>query len=261
MCREFTLAKPVLDAGSIVNLPKLKTHGLTVFTGAVKNLFGCIPGLRKSKMHLRFSNLSDFCTMLVDLATVVQPTVSIMDAVVGMDGEGPSHGHPCKIGAILASRDPFALDAVAVTIVGEDPLKVPYLRIAREADLVARAGLGETRLERIEVVGESVSSFGDMRTRFKMPPSKASGGLGKWIKIGGKYLSAYPVIIQDKCRSCGACARACPPGAIAYQPGKTPIPDLNKCIRCYCCSEMCPFDAVELRKGLMASLADRLLER
>ena len=153
ICKEFYLGLPVLQAGALVNIAKLKTHGLTVYTGAVKNLYGCVSGKEKAKMHLRYQEPEQFSLMLLDLVSLIKPRLSIIDTVVAMDGNGPSHGRPKPVGAILGSIDPVALDVVALSLVGVDPMVVPYLRLAREL------GLGETRLEKIEIAGDDSGVF------------------------------------------------------------------------------------------------------
>ncbi len=126
----------MLDADAIVNISKLKTHGLTAFTGAIKNVFGCIPGVRKGLFHVQAAeNREVFAQMLVDLLGAVRPSVNVMDAVVAMEGEGPNAGRPKQLGIILASSDPVALDAVACAIVGIDPLSIDTTRLAAEQGL------------------------------------------------------------------------------------------------------------------------------
>lgn len=130
--KSFILSKQVLQADVMISLPKLKTHGLTLFTGGVKNNFGCVTGLNKARMHLRAQDPETFSQMLVDLLGAVQPELTVMDAVVGMEGNGPSNGLPKKVNAILASKDSVALDAVACKMVGIEPFMVPSTRLAHE---------------------------------------------------------------------------------------------------------------------------------
>ena len=124
ICKEFPLAKPVVSSSALVNVAKMKTHGLMTFTGAVKNLYGCVSGARKAHLHFRYQEPSDFGLMISDLLELVNPRISILDAVVGMDGEGPSHGRPRNIGLLMASPDPVALDVVAMHVAMADPMTV-----------------------------------------------------------------------------------------------------------------------------------------
>jgi uncharacterized protein (DUF362 family) len=125
--KRFTLATALRQADILVSLPKLKTHGLMRYTGAIKNLFGLVPGLGKSAFHLRFPAAEDFGAMIVDLALAAKPAYSLMDAVVSMEGEGPQNGRPAQTGLILGSRDPVALDWIAASIIGYEPRELAYL--------------------------------------------------------------------------------------------------------------------------------------
>src|SRR6056297_331119 len=135
--KSFQLASYLEDADVIINLPKLKTHGLTMYTGAVKNLFGCIPGILKAEYHLRMQSVYDFSRMLNDLALLVKPDLTIMDAVIGMEGEGPSNGMAKSFNYLLASKSPFYLDLAAVKIIGIDKAsKVPSIKAAYEDNII-----------------------------------------------------------------------------------------------------------------------------
>ncbi|MCL4516731.1 MAG: DUF362 domain-containing protein [Firmicutes bacterium] len=246
ICKRFTLARPVREADVVISLAKLKTHGLTLYTGAMKNLFGCISGLNKSQMHLRFQQREDFAGMLVDLYSLVKPALSIVDGVVGMEGEGPRNGRPRPIGVILAGADAVAVDAVGATIIGLDPLAVPTTRIAH-----AR-GVGQGDPARIEMLGDPLAEavVPDYKHSAAADPARR-GWFARLAPLLREQLTARPFIHVDKCQGCGVCRNSCPPSAISIEAGKARI-DETRCIRCYCCQELCPEGAVELRKSWLA---------
>lgn len=246
LLKNVTLAKALMGADVIISLSKLKTHGMTLFTGAVKNLFGAVPGLLKAEYHLNMPNLNDFSDMLIDVCTLVKPHLSIMDAVIGMEGNGPTAGRPKKIGAILASLDPFALDVTATTLVGIKPLTVSTIQKARERNLCS--GL----LKDVELVGFPLEKL--LIKDFQLPASsrninffqrwKLPLGLKKFLT---RILTPRPVFDYQKCVGCQDCAKHCPPQVIKLL-DKKPIPDLEGCIRCFCCQELCPHQAVEIKR-------------
>lgn len=238
--RRFTVGKAVADADRIIVLPKLKTHQLTYYTGAVKIVFGYIPGLLKAEYHLHTgTDTETFSDLLLDLHGALPPTLAIMDAVVGMEGQGPSNGTPRDIGLILAGENCHALDLVACSIIGFDPNAVPTVRKAGER------GVGPRNVGEVLVSGEpigdlQVKDFAKPRTMIlaKIPPSLVSAI--------GYLFGTRPSIRRGMCISCGKCAEGCPPKAIRYTKGEIPSIGYRHCIRCYCCQELCPQGAVEV---------------
>ncbi|NLG86056.1 MAG: DUF362 domain-containing protein [Firmicutes bacterium] len=243
--RNFTLSQAIATADVIINLPKLKSHGLTRYTGAVKNLFGCIPGLQKAEYHLQLPVLEQFADFLLDLALTVKPVLTIMDAVVAMEGEGPSAGTPRHLGYILVSPSVFALDAVAVNMIGLKETEVPTTRLARERclltsmvdDMVMGASLREVAISDFVVPPPGGTSFRLLGHRLSP----------KLLKLAGRWLGARPVFQAEKCRRCGICVRSCPAKALTLNK-KQPTVDLTKCIRCFCCQELCPAQAVIIHR-------------
>ena len=248
--RSFDIARAVAEAEVLVSISKLKTHGLTGITGAVKNLFGCVPGIRKGLFHVQAAeDRETFAQMLVDLAAALPHAIHVMDAVVAMDGEGPNAGRARQVGLILASEDPVALDAAACAVVGIDPMSIDTTRLGHDQ------GLGCGRLDSIEIRGEAIEDV-------RIADFALSSGVNEWKKIPRpirsilrRQLIAVPRVSARECVGCGDCAKACPVEAIA--PGRPPHVDLAKCIRCYCCHEVCDLSAVRLRRGLLGRLVQR----
>lgn len=228
----------------VITLPKMKTHMLTNFTGATKILFGVVPGLTKPSYHLKFPDPGMFSDMLLDVLGYVKPSFSLMDGVVGLEGEGPgAQGIPKNANVLLASEDSVALDVVATSIIGMVPKEIVILKKAVER------GLTSGELSDIDVVGEKVA---DVRVDFQKPKGSA-GIIGKVMKLKplrGVMLKAfvpYP-FANEKCVRCGICMQNCPASAITIT--DRAHMDLGKCIRCYCCHELCPHKAVDLKSQL-----------
>ncbi len=247
--KRFTLAKAVVDADVVISLPKLKTHGLTLFTGGIKINFGCLPGLQKAQMHLRAQGIEYFSQMLVDLLLAVKPALTVMDGVVGMEGNGPRNGQPKPIGAILASVDPVALDAVACALVGIEPQMVPTTRLAHEQ------GVGVGDLAQIDVLGEPLAAMRVSDFRLPSGPEIFFRATGLLHFLQNR-LVARPALVTERCKGCWVCVEHCPAEALSKN-GRRPEFDYRKCICCYCCQELCPNDAVELRRPLLARVLVR----
>ncbi len=270
MARRFRLARPLAEADLLVDLPKLKTHQLMYFTGAVKNLFGLVPGLQKSAFHLRFPERGAFAAMLADLALAALPDFSLMDAVVAMEGPGPNNGKPRELGLIMASRDPLALDWTAADLIGYDPATIPYLaellkrmaesEAAREGrsakDRQSPAWIG--RADAIEVRGLALDEA--RPASFALVPILKENDffharMPAWLhRLVRDCTVPRPRFDHGKCLRCSGCVRICPAKALSLVPpreggsGRVEI-DYPKCIRCYCCHEICPEDAIELVRG------------
>lgn len=233
----------VLDADFIINLPKLKTHSFTIFTGAVKNMYGIIPHGLRSRFHRQFFKNEVFSQMLVDIFSCAPPHLNIMDAIVAMEGEGPSAGRPKKVDLILASLDAVALDAVASKIIGLDPLQILTTKYADQR------GLGIGQLEKIEILGERIQ---DIRIKDFRQSSIAIGLIQKKLPaflhaLVQDQLILLPEIIRKRCTACWECVDICPAGAAQKQDNAAKI-DGSICIHCMCCHEVCRFHAVRLKQ-------------
>lgn len=242
------VAREVLDAEVIINLPKLKTHQMMGYTGAVKNLFGSVVGMRKVRLHLQAgADPAFFALMLLELAERFPPALSIMDAVVGMEGNGPGSGDPVQIGALLASAYPLALDTAAIAMVGLSERQVWTQRVASET------GRPGSRLDEVTIIGPPLAS---LRPRHFRPAPSADLGFGLPAPVKRALrntLTARPVITTG-CVRCGDCVRHCPPQAMAIDARGVSI-DYHKCIRCFCCQELCPHGVILTRQGALLRIA------
>jgi uncharacterized protein (DUF362 family)/NAD-dependent dihydropyrimidine dehydrogenase PreA subunit len=232
-----SLSKIVLDADIIISLPKFKTHGLTVITGAIKNSYGFLPGAQKAKLHKAAGSPERFHELIVNVFRLRVPDLFIVDAVVGMEGNGPASPDLRSIGLILASSNAVALDSVMAMMMGCDPGRLHFLRKAKEA------GLGDYDLSTIEVIGE-LKRLPD----FKLPP------LGGQAIFRNETMQAMihnrtllrPQADPELCTGCGICVEQCPVSALTMN-DDLPQVDADTCITCFCCQEICPEKAMILR--------------
>ena len=253
--KQFRVAEAVLDVDGIVNLAKLKTHGLIRMTGAVKNLFGCVPGILKAEFHLRLPDPERFGRMLADLAAMLRPRLHIVDGVMAMEGNGPRGGTPRQVGVLLFSTDPVALDAVASRIIGLDPEYVPTTTCGEAA------GLGTAQADRIEIVGEPLADVAveGFEVVAKRPSSLPKRGLMRLLR---DRVVPRPVIIKARCTRCGQCVEVCPtdPKSVDWLNGnrkRPPAYRYKSCIRCYCCQELCPESAIVIKTPWLGKLLPR----
>ena len=252
--KKLTLAKVITEADVIIGLPKLKTHSLTYYTGAVKLLYGYIPGMFKPEHHLHTTrDVNLFAGLLLDLHEMYTPTISIMDAIVGMEGAGPSNGNPRKIGLILASKSCTVIDYVAVTIAGFDPMMAPTIKIANER------GNGPNSLTEITIFGEKLEPLimKDFKKATTMWLNRAPPFMTNILKT---IIAVKPRIDAFKCKKCGECFRDCPPHTIKFTKGSAPVIDYDKCMRCYCCQELCPEGAIDISVPLVRKVLKRRRE-
>ncbi|MBI5699042.1 DUF362 domain-containing protein [Candidatus Saganbacteria bacterium] len=219
--KKFTLARELYDFDILINLPKFKTHQLTGVTGAVKNLFGCVPGIVKSRYHFKIQKLAEFVEMLNDLADLIDPQLTIMDAVWAMDGAGPTAGKPYHLKTLGIGADCRALDREMLKLI--EGLK-DFKKVEKPRD-----------------------------NMYHLP-------IPFLEKVLKKYTSEWPVIDRSSCTSCNSCVAVCAAKALKKS-AITPVFDYDKCIRCYCCQEFCPEHAVKIKKNWLFDRIFNLLSR
>ncbi|MCG8339478.1 MAG: DUF362 domain-containing protein, partial [Proteobacteria bacterium] len=247
---ELFIAKPVLEADVILSLCKLKSHEQTLFTGAVKNMFGVIPGGGKRLVHKQAVKADELCRAILDIYSMSKPHICLMDAIVGMEGPGPAMGFPKKIGLILSSSDGIALDAIASSIVGYDPLEIGTIKFGFER------GLGIKTLSEIETRGETISdvSVSDFKKVSNDIFDKLPTWLVKYLVSGFQNVKPYPKRNED-CESCSICVDSCPVDALALKDNGTGVVmDEDLCIRCFCCRELCPEQVFELKRSRLSKM-------
>jgi uncharacterized protein (DUF362 family)/ferredoxin len=249
--KQFTVAQGVLDADGIVSLSKMKTHGLTRITGAIKNQFGCIPGPLKAEFHARLPMADVFSRMLVDLNRLLKPRLFIMDGVVAMEGNGPQNGTPRPMNVLLFSSDPVALDATFCRLVDLDPQLVLPIRYG------AALGLGNS--EDVEIVGDPIDALVQRNFVVNRRPASTTDEPGRPSRLARRFVVPKPVIREAACTHCGTCVSVCPvtPKAVEFRGSgrsEPPVHDYRRCIRCYCCQELCPEGAIEVVVPLLGRL-------
>lgn len=230
--RSLPLCAMAAGADAIVNLGKLKTHGMMVYTGAVKNLYGLIHGTHKLDMHMRFVAQDAFADLLLDVHGWARPALNIIDGVLAMEGDGPTAGSPRPLGALIVSDDAHAADVVGARLIGLTPDQVPTLRRAVALGLVDPAA--------VQVLGEDPAALAAPDFR------PATPGRGKFDTFKG-LLRSRPAFDPARCVGCGQCARVCPAHALTLAE-RLPRLDRKKCIACFCCHELCPHQAVDIRR-------------
>ncbi len=234
---QVSISQAVLEADVVISLPKFKTHGLTVLTGAIKNSYGMLPGAQKAVIHKAAGNPRRFQDAVVEVFRLRVPDLFIMDAVVGMEGNGPASPDLREIGVIMAADNAVAMDAVMAHMAGCPPERLPFLHKAKAL------GLGDFDLAGIQIDGE-------LRTipDFKLP------SLGGEAIAGNAAIQAFlhsktvlrPKADPELCTACGTCVSQCPAEALSI-PEDLPQVDVGKCIVCFCCQEICPEKAITLQ--------------
>lgn len=245
---ELEVAEDILNADVVINLPKLKTHQMMGLTCAIKNMFGSVVGLRKPRLHLQAgTDKAFFALLLLELCEFLAPQLTIVDAVIGMEGEGPGSGDPVEIGALLAGSTPQAIDTVATSLLNMQPHQVWTQQQA------IKTNRPWTDLSDINLLGDSLDQ---LRLKSFRPAKMTDvnfglkGGLKRYLKHS---LTARPAVDRKLCQLCNACVTHCPPEAMKIEKQKLQI-DYERCIRCFCCQELCPYGALPTKQGILLML-------
>lgn len=253
--KKFTIANAVLESDGIVSLPKMKSHAFQRVTGAVKNQFGCVPGALKGEFHVKVPDAEAFARMLIDLNTLVHPRLYVMDGIMAMEGNGPRGGDSRKMGVLLFSSDPIALDATMCRLMNLDPALVLTNRTGLEM------GAGTYRNEEITLLGDPIEPLIVKDFKVNREPDAKSSKKAKPSVIK-RAITARPEIIASRCVKCGICVSMCPvsPKAVDWHDGNKANPpsyQYDRCIRCYCCQEVCPESAITVKVPLLRRMLDR----
>lgn len=246
--KKLKILTPLAKADRIINIAKLKTHGMMAYTGAVKNMFGSIAGLEKAEYHLQLSDYDEFADCIIDIFLASKPVLNIIDAVVGMHKDGPTAGEPFPMNTILAGTDAFALDMAGAALIRADYTRIPVLRRA-----VAR-GLAEPCTPAL--TGDSLVSAEGFIIKYNDSLKKLHFADGIFGKMLAGAIRPRPVFDKKDCRACGECVKCCPAKVITLSGSYAKV-DLSGCIRCYCCQELCPFQAVHIKRPLLNRLIIR----
>ena len=246
----FTYTSYLDNCDAIINFCKLKTHGMMGMSAAAKNMFGVIPGTMKPEYHFRFPNHEDFARMIVDIDDYFAPKMKlcIADAILGMEGNGPTSGTPRHIGCLIASADPHKMDMVCAKIIGLSESEIPTLMAARERGLIPDG------IDKLSVLGDVDSMVIPDYKNIAFKRSLLFDHKSKlFSRFARRALEAKPVVKKKLCRSCKKCMQICPAQAIKMVKGK-PVIDRKKCIKCFCCQEFCPFAAMVVHRPISAKL-------
>ena len=240
------IAREVLDCDAMISIPKLKTHSITVLTGAVKNVYGTVTGLYKAECHSRAPREPDFARIVARVYAISTPQLSVVDGIVGMEGDGPAAGEPRAMNAVIAGEDAVAIDAVIARMVGLAPCDVLTTKTAYEA------GMGEADLSRIEIAGEPLDSF--IAKGFKLPQTTPLSTLPRAVVNGVASLIRFkPHIDGRACNRCNLCRVTCPVNAIDIEDGFCEI-DYARCVKCLCCHDVCPYRAITIKRNILTKM-------
>jgi uncharacterized protein (DUF362 family)/NAD-dependent dihydropyrimidine dehydrogenase PreA subunit len=233
---QIVVSTEIMTADLFISLPKFKTHGLTVMTGAIKNSYGVLPGAQKARLHQLAGSPERFHEVIVAVFRLRVPDFFIMDAVVGMEGNGPASPELREIGLILAADNGVAMDAVMARMMGVDPARLRFMQKAKAF------GLGDFDNELIQIDGQM-----RVLNNFRLPPlgGEAIAGNQAIQQLMHAKAQVKPKADPQLCTACGSCIDHCPVSALTMQE-EIPVVDAYTCIACFCCQEICPEKAMTL---------------
>jgi len=228
--RNIALVKKLDKVDFCISVAKFKTHELMYTTGAIKNMFGLVPGLNKSKQHVYSPTRKSFAKFICGLFKISKTEYSIMDAIMGMEGAGPGNGDPRKVGLLIASDDALALDISQAIIMGYNPLDIPIIKCAIKKKL--------TKTHKISDINYTNLAANDLIIKdYKIISNK---------KL--KEKRNVPIFLEEPCIKCKKCIDICPANALSIKNKKIIINE-KKCIKCYCCHEVCPANAIKIKNN------------
>ena len=240
------ISRYVFECDCIISIPKFKTHGITVLTGAIKNTYGMVVGLYKAERHSIAPREKDFARIIAKIYSMVTPNLSVLDGIVAMEGDGPNVGSLRKMGFVMAGHDAVGMDACLAKMMGLEPLDILVTKESYEK------GLGEADLSRIEIAGERLEDF--IVKDFKLPQTTALKLIPRSIAKGvGAFIRFKPYIDKSVCARCNLCKLSCPVSAIEIEKNRCKI-DYKRCVRCLCCQEVCPYKAIKIKRNILTKM-------
>lgn len=263
VARNIAVTSWLYKADYIINVCKLKTHGMMGMSSAVKNMFGSIPGTTKPEYHFRFPTQSGFANMLIDIQTYWKPKMllHVVDGIVGMEDNGPSSGTPRQIGVIMSSRSPYNLDLIGGRIIGLEQAEVltmseAYLRglspeSADEVDVAFGATVKKGTKDNLKAFMIPDYQLLDTVRDLQFGGDSLSHKLSRWALE--TFLASKPEVKKDECIGCRKCQDICPANAIRME-NNIPVIDRKKCIKCFCCQEFCPKGAMKVKRTPIAKI-------
>ena len=245
--QRFPLTTWLDECVYLVNVPKFKTHGFTILTGAIKNLYGLLSPTYKTEIHKNYSKKDDFADILAEIYQEAKPSLTVVDGIVAMEGNGPATaGKLRNLGLLFAGSDAVAVDSVLAKIMGLKPLDIASIQAA------AKRGLGVADLSSVEIMGERLEDV--IPKPFQLPaPSLIDKVPGPIKELAKRFIRFYPAVSHTDCTNCGACIEVCPEKLISRQNNRITV-DYSRCISCFCCQEACSSKAISVKKSILAKL-------
>lgn len=242
---KFPLTAWLDNCDYLISLPKFKTHELTILTAAIKNLYGLVTGVYKTELHKKYYASKEFAGILVDIYQEARPALTIVDAILAMEGDGPgTSGSLRDADFIIAGSDCLAIDSILALVMGLRPEDIPTNKEAKDR------GLGRADLNSIGILGDGLEDI--ISTPFKLPKATLKKHIPRpLIELVKKFICFYPQLNHAACIRCQNCVKVCPEKIIRLKKGRIKI-DYRRCISCFCCQESCPKSAISVKKSVLA---------